>query len=151
MPVNRRGRITGSCGADFAPVGRRPPSGRVAQHDTFGDAAPLEAHAAGASSSSGPSQKAVLAGRTLSSGLGRAGLLRFSVVRPRPGAHVHPVDGQHVESPEGGRVLPGGQAYKYLVFLAGAGAKVDSTAQRLSALRFAFPIRWLTDATEAAR
>ena len=40
---------------------------------------------------------------------------------------------------------------KYLVFLAGAGAKVGTIARRLSALRFAFRLRGLPDPTEAAR
>jgi hypothetical protein len=40
---------------------------------------------------------------------------------------------------------------KYLVFLAGAGAKVDTMARRLSALRFAFRMRGLPDPTRAAQ
>ena len=40
---------------------------------------------------------------------------------------------------------------KYLVFLAGAGAKVGTMARRLSALRFAFRMRGLPDPTQAAR
>ena len=40
---------------------------------------------------------------------------------------------------------------RYLVFLAGAGAKVGTMARRLSALRFAFRMRGLPDPTGAAR
>ena len=40
---------------------------------------------------------------------------------------------------------------RYLVFLAGAEAKVGTMARRLSALRFAFRMRGLPDPTEAAR
>jgi site-specific recombinase XerD len=40
---------------------------------------------------------------------------------------------------------------KYLVFLAGAGAKVGTMARRLSAMRFAFKMRGLADPTGAAR
>ena len=40
---------------------------------------------------------------------------------------------------------------KYLVFLAGAGAKVGTMARRLSAMRFAFRMRGLPDPTGAAR
>lgn len=40
---------------------------------------------------------------------------------------------------------------RYLVYLAGAGAKVGTMARRLSALRFAFRLRGLPDPTEAAR
>jgi len=40
---------------------------------------------------------------------------------------------------------------RYLVFLAGVGAKVGTMARRLSALRFAFRLRGLPDPTQAAR
>ena len=40
---------------------------------------------------------------------------------------------------------------RYLVFLAGVGAKVGTMARRLSALRFAFRMRGLPDPTQAAR
>jgi site-specific recombinase XerD len=40
---------------------------------------------------------------------------------------------------------------KYLVFLAGAGAKVGTMAGRLSAMRFAFRMRGLADPTQGAR
>jgi hypothetical protein len=40
---------------------------------------------------------------------------------------------------------------RYLVFLAGVGAKVGTMARRLSAMRFAFRMRGLPDPTGAAR
>jgi site-specific recombinase XerD len=54
---------------------------------------------------------------------------------------------------EGLDPLAGGAAAisRYLVFLAGAGAKVGTMARRLSAMRFAFRMRGLPDPTQAAR
>src|ERR1019366_7780435 len=40
---------------------------------------------------------------------------------------------------------------RYLVFLAGGGAKVGTMARRLSVLRFAFRMRVLADPTQGAR